>query len=62
MIDEDSKKYEGYFIELLNKLALLCNFTYEISIIKNIENMPKTNKPSDENWNRLVYELINKVC
>ncbi len=62
MIDEDSKKYEGYFIDLLNKLALLCNFTYEISIIKNIEIMPKNNKASGENWNKIVYELVNKVC
>jgi len=61
MIDENSKNYIGYFIDLLNKLSLICNFTYEISIIKNIENKLLINKSNDENWNKIVNELVFKV-
>ena len=62
MKDEYTKKYYGYFVDLLDKISLICNFTYEISLFKKTENIFKTNKSNDENWNRLVYELVNKVC
>ncbi len=61
MKDEKNNKYFGYCIDLFDKLASICNFTYEISLIKKDENNSiKINKTNEENWNRIVNELIQK--
>jgi len=61
MKDEKTNKYFGYCIDLFDKLASICNFTYEISLIKKDENNSiKINKTNEENWNRIVNELIQK--
>jgi hypothetical protein len=61
MKDIKTKKYFGYSIDLLDKIALFCNFSYEISIVGDGFH-GKVIKTEDEiTWNGLVKELINKV-
>ena len=58
MKNENTKQYYGYFIDLLDRISFICNFTYEISIIKKTREENK----NDQNWNNLIDELVNKVC
>ena len=62
MIDEKTNKYFGYCIDLFDKLSVICNFTYDISLIQKTENISKSSKTTDENWNKIVNELVKKVC
>lgn len=50
-------KYKGYCVELLERIANICNFTYNIKLVDdglhgNIIN---------GKWNGIVSELIDKV-
>jgi hypothetical protein len=58
MRNENTKQYYGYLIDLLDRISFICNFTYEISIIKKT----REDKKNDQNWNNLIDELVNKVC
>ena len=51
--------YEGYCIDLLNELARILNFTFEIHHGFDGYYGDKTENGT---WNGLVGELINEVC
>ena len=61
MINNETKKYFGYSIDLLNELSEICNFTFVISLINTIKLKSKNNRDNLTNWNFIVNELINKV-
>jgi hypothetical protein len=54
-----NQKFEGFCIDLLEKIAKLCNFTYEIRQVNDGQHGSFsfiTNK-----WNGIVGEIIEKV-
>ena len=54
-----NQKFEGFCIDLLEKIAKLCNFTYEIREVNDGQHGSFsfiTNK-----WNGIVGEIIEKV-
>jgi ABC-type amino acid transport substrate-binding protein len=55
MIDNKTNKLIGYSIDLLDKISLICNFTYRINVIKE----GGYGKITKENtWSGVVKELI----
>ena len=48
MRNENTKQYYGYLIDLLDRISFICNFTYEISIIKKT----REDKKNDQNWKK----------
>ena len=51
-------QYEGYCIDLLEKIASICNFTYEIKLVDDGFHGTVT---SSGRWSGIVGELIDKV-
>ena len=56
---DGSISYEGYCIDLLNKLAENLHFSYEIHTSP--DEVYGTELPNGL-WNGLIGELINQVC
>ncbi len=50
-------RYEGYCIDLLDKIAKLCGFNYTIKLVED----GLYGAYVDGKWNGLVKELIDKV-
>ena len=50
-------KYRGYCIELLDRIAKICNFTYNIKLVDDGLHGALVNGK----WNGIVSELIDKV-
>ena len=61
MQDPKTNKYFGYSIDLLDKIALFCNFTYEISVVRDGFHGKQMKTEDAIIWNGLVKELIDKV-
>lgn len=53
----ENDHYEGYCIDLLEKIASICNFTYEIKLVDDGYHGSFVNGK----WNGLVGELIEQV-
>ena len=56
---DGSISYEGYCIDLLNKLAENLHFIYDIHISPDEAYGVESHNGS---WNGLIGELINEVC
>ena len=58
VIEKSNGQFEGFCIDLLNKISQRMNFKYEIYKV------PDNTYGSEVNgtWNGLVRELIEKVC
>lgn len=54
---DGNKKYKGYCVDLLDKIAKLCNFTYTIKLVDDGLHGAIVNGK----WNGIVSELIDKV-
>jgi hypothetical protein len=52
----DKEKYEGYCIDLLEKISSICNFTYRIKLVDDGFHGSLVNGK----WNGIVGELIDK--
>ena len=52
----DKEKYEGYCIDLLEKIASICNFTYKIKLVDDGFHGSIINGK----WNGIIGELIDK--
>jgi hypothetical protein len=50
-------QYRGYCVEMLQKIAALCNFTYQIKLVDDGFHGAYVNGK----WNGIVSELIDKV-
>jgi len=57
--DNGSISYKGYCIDLLNELARILHFTYEIYPVPDGKFGAKTENGS---WNGVVGELVKQVC
>ena len=56
--DNITNKYIGYSIDLLDKVAAICNFSYRIKLVKDgLHGSPL----NDNSWTGIVRELMNKV-
>ena len=53
----ENDQFEGYCIDLLEKIASICNFTYEIKLVDDGYHGSFVNGK----WNGIVGELIDKV-
>ena len=53
----DGKLYKGYCVDLLDKISALCGFNYTIKLVDDGFYGAKSN----DKWNGLVSELIEKV-
>ena len=52
-----NQKYKGFCIDLLDKIAKICNFTYKIKLVDDGFHGSFVNGK----WNGLIGELIDKV-
>lgn len=52
-----NQKYKGFCIDLLDKIAALCNFTYKIKLVDDGYHGTYING----RWNGIIGELIDKV-
>ncbi len=52
-----NKKYKGYCIDLLEKIAKICNFTYTIKLVEDGFHGSFVNGK----WNGIIGELIEQV-
>lgn len=52
-----NNQYEGFCIDLLKRIAMICNFTYSIKLVDDGFYGSKDN----DQFNGLVAELIKKV-
>ena len=56
-VDLDDYAYEGYCIDLLEKIASICNFTYKIKLVDDGFHGSFINGK----WNGMIGELIDQV-
>jgi ionotropic glutamate receptor len=54
-----NKKYKGFCVDLLQQIAKICNFTYEIRQVN--DNLHGSYSNITKKWNGLVGEIIDKV-
>ena len=50
-------QYKGYCVDLLDKISLICNFTYKLKLVEDGFHGAFVNGK----WNGIVGELIDKV-
>ncbi len=58
MKDNLTNRFSGYTVDLLDKIASICNFSYRIKLVKDGLH---GNPLNDNSWTGIVRELINKV-
>jgi len=54
-----NQKFKGFCIDLIEKIASLCNFTYEI--IEVYDGLHGSYSNITNKWNGLIGEIIEKV-
>lgn len=54
-----NNRFEGYLIDLLEKLSKFGNFTYTL---KKVRDQKYGQRDKNDNWNGLIGELVNRVC
>ncbi len=54
---EGNAKYKGFCVDLLEKIAKICNFTYTIRLVE--DGLHGTQMKNGK-WNGIVRELIDK--
>ena len=57
MLADSNRKYKGYCIDMLDRIAQLCNFNYTIKLVDD----GKYGALVNGSWNGMVSELLNKV-